>query len=174
MRHRVAHRKLNRTSSHRKSMFANMAASLLKHEQIRTTLAKAKELRPIVEKLITLVKPYKEDQAGFATVELLDFDKKKIQDINLIFTIAGDTALIPAPAEIPKDLDYKIGLVAYSPAKVDGEVIIQPARLAIDIAEREFVVMQAKTFPLINILWLGILIMFIGTIMASFYRLKRK
>ena len=122
----------------------------------------------------TLVKPYKEDQAGFATVELLDFDKKKIQDINLIFTIAGDTALIPAPAEIPKDLDYKIGLVAYSPAKVDGEVIIQPARLAIDIAEREFVVMQAKTFPLINILWLGILIMFIGTIMASFYRLKRK
>jgi len=56
MRHRVAHRKLNRTSSHRKSMFANMAASLLKHEQIRTTLAKAKELRPIVEKLITLGK----------------------------------------------------------------------------------------------------------------------
>ena len=56
MRHRVAHRKLNRTSSHRKSMFANMAASLLKHEQIHTTVAKAKELRPIVEKLITLGK----------------------------------------------------------------------------------------------------------------------
>ena len=56
MRHRIANRKLNRTSTHRKSMFANMAASLIKHEQIHTTLAKAKELRPIVEKLITLGK----------------------------------------------------------------------------------------------------------------------
>ena len=56
MRHKLAHRKLNRTSSHRKAMFANMSAALIKHEQIRTTLAKAKELRPIVEKLITLGK----------------------------------------------------------------------------------------------------------------------
>ncbi len=56
MRHRKAHRKLSRTSSHRKAMFANMAAALIKHEQIITTLAKAKELRPIVEKLITLAK----------------------------------------------------------------------------------------------------------------------
>ncbi len=56
MRHKMDHRKLNRTSSHRKAMFANMSAALIKHEQIRTTLAKAKELRPIVEKLITLGK----------------------------------------------------------------------------------------------------------------------
>ena len=56
MRHKLSHRKLNRTSSHRKAMFANMSAALIKHEQIRTTLAKAKELRPIVEKLITLGK----------------------------------------------------------------------------------------------------------------------
>ena len=56
MRHAKANRKLNRTSSHRKAMFANMSASLIKHEQIVTTLPKAKELRPIVEKLITLGK----------------------------------------------------------------------------------------------------------------------
>jgi len=56
MRHRKAGRKLNRTSSHRKAMFANMSAALIKHEQIATTLPKAKELRPIVEKLITLAK----------------------------------------------------------------------------------------------------------------------
>lgn len=56
MRHRKAGRKLNRTSSHRKAMFANMASALLKHEQIITTLPKAKELRPIVERLITLGK----------------------------------------------------------------------------------------------------------------------
>ncbi len=56
MRHRKAGRKLNRTSSHRKAMFVNMSAALIKHEQIKTTLPKAKELRPIVEKLITLGK----------------------------------------------------------------------------------------------------------------------
>ena len=56
MRHRMSRRKLNRTSSHRKAMFANMAVALLKHEQIKTTLPKAKELRPIVDKLITLGK----------------------------------------------------------------------------------------------------------------------
>ena len=56
MRHGNGHRKLNRTAEHRKAMFANMAAALIKHEQIVTTLPKAKELRPIVEKLITLGK----------------------------------------------------------------------------------------------------------------------
>ncbi|CAL8981467.1 50S ribosomal protein L17 [Rhodoplanes serenus] len=56
MRHGSAHRKLNRTSEHRRAMFANMAAALIKHEQIVTTLPKAKDLRPIVEKLVTLGK----------------------------------------------------------------------------------------------------------------------
>jgi len=56
MRHGKAGRKLNRTSSHRKAMFANMAASLIKHEQIVTTLPKAKEMKPIIDKLITLGK----------------------------------------------------------------------------------------------------------------------
>lgn len=56
MRHRKQGRKLNRTSSHRKAMFANMAASLIEHEQIVTTLPKAKELRSVADKLITLGK----------------------------------------------------------------------------------------------------------------------
>ncbi len=56
MRHRMSGRKLNRKSQHRKAMFSNMAAALIKHEQIKTTLPKAKELRPIVEKLVTLGK----------------------------------------------------------------------------------------------------------------------
>ncbi|MGH1352601.1 MAG: 50S ribosomal protein L17 [Methyloligellaceae bacterium] len=56
MRHRKAGRRLNRTSSHRKAMFANMAAALIKHEQIVTTLPKAKELRRVADKLITLGK----------------------------------------------------------------------------------------------------------------------
>ena len=53
MRHGIAKRKLNKSISHRRSMFANMAVSLIKHEQIKTTLPKAKELRPIIEKMIT-------------------------------------------------------------------------------------------------------------------------
>jgi large subunit ribosomal protein L17 len=56
MRHGKAHRKLNRTAEHRKAMFANMAASLITHEQVVTTLPKAKDLRPLFEKLITLGK----------------------------------------------------------------------------------------------------------------------
>ena len=56
MRHGVSGRKFNRTSTHREAMFDNMAVALLKHEQITTTLPKAKDLRPIVEKLITLGK----------------------------------------------------------------------------------------------------------------------
>jgi large subunit ribosomal protein L17 len=56
MRHKVGHRKLQRPTAHRNAMLRNMAASLIKHEQIKTTLPKARELRPYVEKLITLAK----------------------------------------------------------------------------------------------------------------------
>ena len=56
MRHRKSGRKLNRTSSHRRAMFANMAMALVKHEQITTTLPKARELRPLVERLVTLAR----------------------------------------------------------------------------------------------------------------------
>ena len=56
MRHGMSGRKLNRTSSHRKAMFVNLAQALVKHEQIKTTLPKAKDLRPIVEKMVTLGK----------------------------------------------------------------------------------------------------------------------
>ncbi|HYH39289.1 MAG TPA: 50S ribosomal protein L17 [Azospirillum sp.] len=65
MRHGVAGRKLSKTTTHRKAMFSNMANALIKHEQIKTTLPKAKELRPIVEKLITLGK-----QGGLANRRL--------------------------------------------------------------------------------------------------------
>src|ERR1043165_2881109 len=56
MRHGKVHRKFNRTAEHRRAMFGNMCAALIKHEQIETTLPKAKDLRPIIEKIITLGK----------------------------------------------------------------------------------------------------------------------
>jgi len=72
MRHRVGHRKLQRTSSHRAAMFRNMAAALIKHEQITTTTAKAKELRPYVEKLITLAKKGGLSNRRLAHARLMD------------------------------------------------------------------------------------------------------
>ena len=72
MRHRVGGRKLGRTSSHRQAMFRNMAAALIKHEQITTTLPKAKELRPYVEKLITLAKKGGLSNRRLAHSRLLD------------------------------------------------------------------------------------------------------
>ena len=72
MRHKVGHRKLQRTSSHRAALLRNMAASLIKHEQITTTTAKARELRPYVEKLITLGKRGGLSNRRLAHARLLD------------------------------------------------------------------------------------------------------
>lgn len=72
MRHKVGHRKLQRTSSHRRALMRNMAAALIKHEQITTTTAKARELRPYVEKLITLGKRGGLSNRRLAHARLLD------------------------------------------------------------------------------------------------------
>ena len=72
MRHKYGGRKLNRTSSHRKALFRNMAAALIKHEQITTTLPKARELRHYVEKLITLAKHGGLSNRRLAHARLLD------------------------------------------------------------------------------------------------------
>ena len=82
MRHGKVHRKLNRTAEHRKAMFANMCAALIKHEQIVTTLPKAKELRPIVEKLVTLGKKGGLDKRRQAISEMRDaVQVKKLFDV---------------------------------------------------------------------------------------------
>ena len=72
MRHRVGGRKLQRTSAHRIALFRNMSAALIKHEQITTTVAKAKELRPYIEKLITLAKKGGLSNRRLAHAKLLD------------------------------------------------------------------------------------------------------
>ena len=82
MRHGKVHRKLNRTAEHRRAMFANMCAALIKHEQIVTTLPKAKELRPIVEKLVTLGKKGGLAMRRQAISEMRDRDQaKKLFDV---------------------------------------------------------------------------------------------
>ncbi|GAO40817.1 50S ribosomal protein L17 [Sphingomonas changbaiensis NBRC 104936] len=82
MRHRVGGRKLQRTASHRAALFRNMAAALIKHEQITTTVAKAKELRPYVEKLVTLAKKGGLSNRRLAHARLLDDTQlKKLFDV---------------------------------------------------------------------------------------------
>ena len=82
MRHRVGGRKLQRTASHRTALFRNMSAALIKHEQITTTVAKAKELRPYVEKLVTLAKKGGLSNRRLAHARLLDETQlKKLFDV---------------------------------------------------------------------------------------------
>jgi large subunit ribosomal protein L17 len=84
MRHGIAHRKLNKTSSHRKAMFANMAASLITHEQITTTLPKAKEMAPLMDKLITLGKRGDLHARRQAAAQL-----KQDKDVAKLFEVLG-------------------------------------------------------------------------------------
>ena len=77
MRHKLGGRKLNRTSSHRKALLRNMSAALIKHEQITTTLPKARELRPYLEKLITLAKHGGLSNRRLAHARLLDEAQEK-------------------------------------------------------------------------------------------------
>ena len=82
MRHKSGGRKLQRTSAHRTALFRNMSASLIKHEQITTTVAKAKELRPYIEKLVTLAKRGGLANRRLATSRLLDDTQlKKLFDV---------------------------------------------------------------------------------------------
>ncbi|HWI76791.1 MAG TPA: 50S ribosomal protein L17, partial [Sphingomicrobium sp.] len=82
MRHRVGGRKLQRTSSHRAALFRNMAAALIKHEQITTTTAKAKELRPYVEKLVTLAKKGGLSNRRIAHARIMDeAQERKLFDV---------------------------------------------------------------------------------------------
>jgi large subunit ribosomal protein L17 len=85
MRHKVGHRKLQRPTAHRNAMLRNMAASLIKHEQIKTTLPKARELRPYVEKLITLAKKGGLSNRRLAMSRLMD----DTQLIKLFDTLAA-------------------------------------------------------------------------------------
>src|SRR5512146_1609279 len=80
MRHRVGGRKLQRTASHRAALFRNQAAALIKHEQITTTLAKARELRPYVEKLVTLAKRGGLANRRLAHARLLDVLAERYAD----------------------------------------------------------------------------------------------
>ena len=133
MRHRVGGRKLQRTSSHRTAMFRNMAAALIKHEQITTTLAKAKELRPYVEKLITLAKKGGLSNRRLAHARLMDdvqlvklFDvlAERYADRNGGYTRvikAGIRASDAAPMAVIEFVDRDVSAKGQDSGPVQGE-----------------------------------------------------
>ncbi|HEU5017757.1 MAG TPA: 50S ribosomal protein L17 [Pseudolabrys sp.] len=84
MRHGKVHRKLGKRPSHRRAMFANMCAALIKHEQIVTTLPKAKELRPVVEKLVTLAK-----KGGLAARRQAIAEMRDVGQVKKLFDVIG-------------------------------------------------------------------------------------
>jgi large subunit ribosomal protein L17 len=84
MRHGKVHRKFNRTAEHRKAMFANMCAALIKHEQITTTLPKAKDLRPVVEKLVSLAK-----KGGLAARRQAIAEMRDVAQVKKLFEVIG-------------------------------------------------------------------------------------
>ena len=84
MRHGKVHRKFNRTAEHRKAMFANMCAALIKHEQITTTLPKAKDLRPVVEKLVSLAK-----KGGLAARRQAISEMRDVAQVKKLFEVLG-------------------------------------------------------------------------------------
>ena len=84
MRHGKVHRKLNKKPAHRKAMFANMCASLIKHEQIVTPLPKAKELRPVIEKLVTLAK-----KGGLAARRQAIAEIRDVAQVKKLFEVIG-------------------------------------------------------------------------------------
>ncbi len=115
MRHGKAHRKLNRTNEHRAAMFANMAAALIKHEQIVTTLPKAKDLRPIVEKLITRRRQAIAQMRDLAMVrKLFEVLGPRYKDRNGGYTRVlkagfryGDSAPVAVIEFVDRDVDAK-------------------------------------------------------------------
>ena len=84
MRHGKVHRKLNRTAEHRRAMFGNLCAALIKHEQITTTLPKAKDLRPVVEKLVSLAK-----KGGLAARRQAIGEMRDVAQIKKLFEVIG-------------------------------------------------------------------------------------
>ncbi|WP_204113237.1 50S ribosomal protein L17 [Shimia biformata] len=139
MRHKRGYRRLNRTHEHRKALFANMAGSLIEHEQIKTTLPKAKELRPIVEKLITLAKKGDLHSRRLAASRL-----KEDQYVSKLFDVLG-----PRYAERPggylriMKAGFRYGdmapmaIIEFVDRDVDAKGAADKARVAVEEAAEE-------------------------------------
>ena len=145
MRHKYSGRKLNRTSSHRTAMFKNMMTSLIEHEEIKTTVPKAKELRPFIEKVVTLGK--KGDLAARRkAISILQFSKRRISNdvekaLRSAIANAENNHSLDIDKLIVKEAYVGKGLVMkrfHARARGRGAKIIKPfSHLTILLSEQE-------------------------------------
>ena len=120
--------------------------------------------------------PYAENtQAGVVNIRFLDYrNRMPERKQDLVYLIKADSTLKPPMPSVDEEYGIKVALMGISvPVYDEDSTLLQPAKISLDITGKEFIVMQAKTFPLINILWLGCILMLIGSVMAVFYRVKR-
>lgn len=114
------------------------------------------------------------DQVGIINLTIKDY-QKRLPDANhdLFYLIKSDSSLYPLNSIDDKEFGMKISLMNVGVNNLNESSIAQPKKISLDITGDEFIIMQAKTFPLINVLWLGVVLMLIGSLMAAFFRFKR-
>ena len=114
------------------------------------------------------------DKVGIINLTIKDY-QKRLPDVSheLYYLIKSDSTLYPLNSIDDKEYGMKITLTNVGLNNFDESSIAQPRKVSLDITGDEFIIMQAKTFPLINLLWLGCILMLIGSIMAVFYRVRR-
>ena len=120
--------------------------------------------------------PYENNSlAGVVSLRFVDYQQKvSSKTQSLIYLINSDSTLKPPMPVVDEDFGIKVALMGISvPSFKEDSTVMQPRQFSLDITGKEFMIMQAKTFPLINLLWLGCILMLLGSIMAVFYRVKR-
>ena len=121
--------------------------------------------------------PYEDNtQAGVVNLRFVDYQQKmEPKQQALVYLIQKDSSLKPPLPVIDEDYGMKVSLMGISiPTYTKDSTLVQPRKISLDITGKEFIIMQAKTFPLINLLWLGVILMLVGSIMAVIYRVKRE
>ncbi|MEN8928164.1 MAG: cytochrome c biogenesis protein CcsA [Flavobacteriales bacterium] len=114
------------------------------------------------------------DKVGIISLTIKDYQQRLPNaDHELYYLIKSDSTLYPLNSIDDKDYGIKISLMNVGMNNLEESLVDQPQKVSLDITGEEFIIMQAKTFPLINLLWLGCILMLLGSIMAVFYRLKR-
>ncbi|MEN8839019.1 MAG: hypothetical protein ABF238_00770, partial [Flavobacteriales bacterium] len=121
--------------------------------------------------------PYEDSsQAGVVNLKFVDYQQKmETKQQALVYLIQKDSSLKPPLPVIDEDYGMKVALMGISiPSYTEDSTLISPRKISLDITGKEFIIMQAKTFPLINLLWLGVVLMLVGSLMAVIYRVKRQ
>lgn len=137
-------------------------------DSIFTSIGKVVATEIMTDSLVTGVKK------GLARFQLENYKGQNRKDVELYFAYFSDSTLVPSNPEYIEDYDVEIWLSGFLPAQYKNDSLVYPAMVELSLREKEYIIMHAKTFPLINILWIGIILMFLGSLMAAFNRFRKR